>query len=509
MFDAGSVVGRMVLDTSSFDTSVVNVNKQTQILRVRMQAMGQDVLSSAGKLKIMSTQLIFAGASILAPFVLAVNQASKSNWELGNRLQALNTITKEFTNEIANRTVVWLDRLYVLVNNLNNGFKNLSPAVKQLIVDFTLLSGIVLIVTGIGMKIWRAFQVIKGAFLIGSAAVLSFFETIALLAMYHPIAAAIIAIVGAIALLIVDTKYFGNVIKDILGAVATTAVYGLLGAWDTFCSYFYKTISAILGYIAKIPFLPNAMKQWLLEASNTMNEVSASFSASASADTQIWLNAWANIGQRGKEAAGELRSSWQQFYDGFKEGMTNSIKKLSDFKEMGKNAASELASGMQSSFSNLFQGLFKGNIASFSEFMTSIGDLFLKTISDMIAQMIVLFFWQKLTGLLFSGSSTITGGVGGTTTQTAQFGTVWSPSFAEGTDSIPYTGNYRLHEGEKVTPKYDATKSDNMEFTIINQITPEAVATAMSGKEGQGVIVNTINTDALRNGTTRKTIRRK
>lgn len=197
------------------------------------------------------------------------------------------------------------------------------------------------------------------------------------------------------------------------------------------------------------------------------------------------------------------------FFGGIKAGINQNIIDLSNWGQTGIDIANQMASSMRSSFSNLFQGLFKGNIDSFSEFMTSIGDLFLKTISDMIAQMVVLFFWQKLTGLLFSGSSTITGGVGGTTTQTAQFGTVWSPSFAEGTDSIPYTGTYRLHEGEKVTPKYDATKGDAIELTIVNQITPEAVATAMSGKEGQGVIVNTINTDALRNGTTRKTIRRK
>jgi hypothetical protein len=222
-----------------------------------------------------------------------------------------------------------------------------------------------------------------------------------------------------------------------------------------------------------------------------------------------WIDLFKDLGKTEINIPSLIPEASKTFAQGWRDATIQALADLSNFGNMASTAVQGLVSGMQSSFSNLFQGLFKGNIASFSEFMTSIGDLFLKTISDMIAQMIVLFFWQKLTGLLFSGSSTITGGVGGTTTQTAQFGTVWSPSFAEGTDSIPYTGNYRLHEGEKVTPKYDAAKGDAIELTIVNQITPEAVATAMSGKEGQGVIVNTINIDALRNGTTRKTIRRK
>lgn len=46
-----------------------------------------------------------------------------------------------------------------------------------------------------------------------------------------------------------------------------------------------------------------------------------------------------------------------------------------------------------------------------------------------------------------------------------------------------------------------------IQLTILNQITPEAIAAAMSGPEGQGVIVNTINMDALNNGKVRRTIR--
>jgi hypothetical protein len=48
-----------------------------------------------------------------------------------------------------------------------------------------------------------------------------------------------------------------------------------------------------------------------------------------------------------------------------------------------------------------------------------------------------------------------------------------------------------------------------IELTIHNLITQEAVAVAMSGKEGKGVIVNTINEDSLRYGTTKREVMRR
>jgi hypothetical protein len=135
------------------------------------------------------------------------------------------------------------------------------------------------------------------------------------------------------------------------------------------------------------------------------------------------------------------------------------------------------------------------------------GNYALKIISDVIAQLITAWIWEKLVGVFSSVASVGTSNIASNSyaTEGLSLG-----GFAEGTDSIPTTGNYRLHEGEKVTPKYDVTKSSGAtEITIHNLITPEAVAMAMSGQEGKGVIVNVINTDALRNGTTRRTIKNK
>lgn len=89
------------------------------------------------------------------------------------------------------------------------------------------------------------------------------------------------------------------------------------------------------------------------------------------------------------------------------------------------------------------------------------------------------------------------------------------PAMAKGTDYVPYTGLYQLHQGEMVVPEGPAEEARSgrggsgrvIVLNIQNMITPEAVAQAMSQQEGREVIVNVINMDSLQNGRTRRTIR--
>jgi hypothetical protein len=71
-----------------------------------------------------------------------------------------------------------------------------------------------------------------------------------------------------------------------------------------------------------------------------------------------------------------------------------------------------------------------GEFKSLAEIVQNFGNVMINVIQQMIASMLVA---KAAAGIatLFAGS-TITGGVGGTTSQTSQFGTVWSPYHAGG-----------------------------------------------------------------------------
>jgi len=85
----------------------------------------------------------------------------------------------------------------------------------------------------------------------------------------------------------------------------------------------------------------------------------------------------------------------------------------------------DVVGNMTSTFSDVFYNSVTGEVKSLSSIFQSFGKSVLKTMSDMLAQYLVMRSIMGITSL-FSGGSTITGGVGGTTTSTSQFGTVWS-----------------------------------------------------------------------------------
>jgi len=118
-------------------------------------------------------------------------------------------------------------------------------------------------------------------------------------------------------------------------------------------------------------------------------------------------------------------------------------------------------------------------------------------LAQVLAQIIAVRIWSAFLGIGAAGAKvTATGALSAT------------PTAQEGTPYVPYTGFFKLHEGEKVTPKYAAGREEALPLTIYNLITPEAVAQAMSGREGKNVIVNVIDTNSLRGGSIRKAIQR-
>lgn len=505
MFSAGSIVGKLVLDTSGFQISATGATR-------KMEAFGQSIISTTRQLSRAASAMTFLGAGITAPIVLAFKSAEKYSNSVRNEMLRLNNTILQLRISIAESLIPIMHKVSNVIADLVQRWQALSPVMRETMLRTALVTGVFLTLGGVISTI-----ILKIVMLIGYVIKLAG-AFLALIAV-NPVLALIYTAIVGILIVMWKWKEAGDVVMNTIQILCDVA-------WAGLNSVLFVTNSIAASTLAIIPGCKKLSQEYSKLADEALRRVGDAGKSTwntlatgqsnmsrgldnLKGQTQSWIDLFKGLGEKEITIPRVISEASKTFAEGWSDAVDKAIADLSNFGNMAADAVNSLVSGMRSSFSNLFQGLFKGNISSFSEFMTSIGDLFLKTISDMIAQLVVLFFWQKITGVLFSSAGTITGGVGGTTTQTAQFGTVWSPSFAEGTDAIPYTGTYRLHEGEKVTPKYDATKSDDLQLTIINQITPEAVATAMSGKEGSGVIVNTIDTNALRNGSTRRTIRRR
>ena len=185
---------------------------------------------------------------------------------------------------------------------------------------------------------------------------------------------------------------------------------------------------------------------------------------------------------------------------------------------------------LESSFKSTFSSALQGEVTSFKDFFGRIVDSMRSRWADLVAEMVTNWIkgqfamqeatgggsnvgsWLSIIGGLVglggvaAGSSLGTSGAGRTFSGQTQIGSSTAfrtMGYASG-GMIPATGMYKLHEGEEVKTREPGGSSP---VTIVNVLSPDLITAAMASTKGQKVIVNTISTDILKNGITRKTMK--
>ena len=161
------------------------------------------------------------------------------------------------------------------------------------------------------------------------------------------------------------------------------------------------------------------------------------------------------------------------------------------FFEQMKAAGLDMQGALESGFQNLLVDGFNGKLTSAKEAFRS----FAQTIVQQMAQIAAARVAAGIFGAMF--------GVGGGAAGMAGLMAGLSGkdnSYADGIESVPYTGDYKLHSGEKVVPAYDAQKTSDAQPIIINNyVTDIAIAQSMASKSGKNVINNVIVASAQGN----------
>ena len=221
------------------------------------------------------------------------------------------------------------------------------------------------------------------------------------------------------------------------------------------------------------------MAQWIKEGKNIGDELSKLWNESAVIDLGTI------------EITGGSMTKWQEFSSGIKEGLREQIKAFADFGALAKDLVSRAFTDASNTISDVFFNVLTGKFQDLQQVMADFGNSVIRMFTDLIARIMMYFAVIVPLTTAFPELKPALGMAG---------------SFAEGTDAVPYTGMFRLHEGEKVTPKYDANKGAET-ITIVNQITPSFVNAAIASEPN--TVINVINGDILRSGVTRKTIQRR
>lgn len=289
---------------------------------------------------------------------------------------------------------------------------------------------------------------------------------------------------------------------SIIGDLAGMLFSSIAGSYDLIASAFYKVLSFIPGL------------------KNAMNAASDELMKKSQANAAMIQSYWKDMSEGVKVAFGGTKDAGVDMNGVLQENSletTAVVKQTFDdwLKDTRQNFNAMLLLGqgtfevLSSSFSNLFYDAFTGDLKSAKEAFADFGRSLLKMMFDIVAKWLAM---KAIMGIVnavssvFGGASSASSGlnstmsVGSFNSQGLSLG-----SFAEGTESVPSTGLYKVHEGEKITPKYDANKSGVIELTVINQITPGFVNAAIATEPG--TVINVINQDTLFNRSTRRTQR--
>lgn len=272
-----------------------------------------------------------------------------------------------------------------------------------------------------------------------------------------------------------------------------------------------------------------AMKDFIIAHNDAQNEMGISVDINTNIVGDSFSKMWDEITAKSKQALSGVKTDTKTWLQQLQEGFNLA-------EEVGRRTFNVMADN----FSSLFFDVMKGEVESFKELFADFGDSILRIIADIAAQWVAM---QLITGIV-SGVTGIFGGFGGgvgrlggvadaaASTTSASGGILGSVgqaqdaifgnlpggfgidptagfsigSFKEGTERVPFTQLAKVHAGEEIrnTDQVAGGRGDSVPIEIHNHITPEAVAAAMSQKEGRNVIVNVIDKNAMLNGTIRK-----
>ncbi len=505
MFDAGAVVAKLTLDRSDFEKSLQSITNATARIGKSFQKVGQDIQQVSRQLSVVARNTAFFGTAITGGLVAAFKSAEKYSNSVRQEMERLNNIFIAFRVSIAEALLPVMHRLSNVLADLLNRWNALSPQMREAILRMTFMSGVVLLlggtIAGVVLKIWQMIGALGG--LLGR--LLTF-------ASVHPVILGITA--GIIALGYAITKF--NLAVPILNAVeiATTS---LAIAINQLMISVLSAVKIGLQSVDYLGIITGKIQKYAIDTMNTLQEL----------NTQYWVQIQ-NIFKNGKGifAQGyndlketidsivglfrdlgnieiripQIMESIRTFSEGLRDGLNKSIRSLMDWGTTAENIVVGVVNNMRNMFSDFFYNVFKGQLDDAMDVFAEFGNYILKTIAQIIADIIVLKIAAGF-GNLFAPTANI-----------ANMGKVLiAPAgyagFAEGTDRVPYTGMYKVHEGEKVIPKYDASKEQVIQLEIVNLFGDDIVAASLQRRKSAAAIINVVNQDSLRNGIIRREVK--
>ncbi len=366
-------------------------------------------------LKFIGTELITLGASLTGPLALAFNSAGRYSKSVSEEITRLKTVTTVFQMDIAQALVPIMNTLTNVLGRLYQAWESLGKAKQQVIIQTAFLAGTFLTLGGVLLRLMGGIMKTAGTI-------------ITLVRGLTPIQWAIIAIVGAIALMIQHWERVREVVMPILNGIEIGANMVAIG--------FHKIIGGMVDGIIRLSLqwgdflrvlgsVPGPQQNVFLKAAEGMDTVASRLRILSQTSHQTVTDLQKNIEEVFVTGSGRL----VDFVDNVKNNIEDIKRflnqestfdfsgweqKLKDLelqtKTMGdvmQGVASQTARAMAQSFSDGFYNLFTGQIKDVKDMFADFGRSVLKILSDVLAQLLIsatigrVFGAFNLSGLTF------------------------------------------------------------------------------------------------------------
>jgi hypothetical protein len=405
-----SNAGKSNQDINIKITLTDQVTKNLKTVSGNMRDFSRQMKETGRNLSQVGMAMTAVGASITAPLLVAYKQAGKFNAEIAHQLRQTQNVFDNLSLSIGKSLLPVMRQLTDVVSNAVTWWNNLEQATRDKIVQNFIKLGVALTTMGIAlMVVGNALKFLSNLAVLSSA----------LLAM-NPVVLAVGASFTVLAVAMWKCKIIGDIVIDTLQAIPR-AMAGIMGMSKV-------DSERILGKGG----------EWRAK----FNEFKAMFDDLGKTWTDFTNNLNSGNKSENKESAGN-------FFEGFKSQIDLAGEALKDFQKIGIDVANNMTTAMSGMFTSFFDDAFQGNLRKGKDYFLSFANSIAKIFTDLLSQMITQWIavnvvmkgadaigtWLGIGTKALSlggGSSTIVGGVGGTTTNTAQFGTVWSPYHSGG-----------------------------------------------------------------------------
>jgi hypothetical protein len=379
------------------------VSKNLKDVSNKVEDFGKKIRSVGKQFSQIGAILTMAGAGLTAPLVLAFRESAKYSLEMSKSMSELGAVMQGFSASIGNSVSPSIKQLTQLLNGLLNAWNSINPKTREAIVNFMFWGGIMLTTVG------------TISFFIGK--VLSLAGNIGILigkmgqwiATNIGIKASLVGGIGAglIALIFLMLR-FKEVGSAVMNGLEITIKGLSVGFWEV-----VQSIAKAMLWLGELEekffkSFSDKLPKWLgkeqfEQLTGRLNEANLTLKAFIDdvENSQMKLSGDINdilSGSEGQwaEWLDGMRNKVDEFMNAFKLGTQQSVDVMFQWGDYLKNQAQQVVKAMSNSLGDFFYNTFKGQLNSAQEAFANFGNIILQTISQIIAQIMVVTMLKKM-----------------------------------------------------------------------------------------------------------------